>query len=285
MARAASHRNLHVALVTGANHGIGAATAHALATGGVRVVVTYFRLKNEKDPRIPETYRRARASNADAVVAAIRAMGGASVAVEADLVDTLNIPRLFDHAEREFGPVDILVNNASGWLPDTFNVDVDDVFGLPCQRVEADTFDRQFAIDARAAAVLISEFALRHIDRNAEWGRIIGVTSGGPGGFPSEVSYGAAKAALENYTMSAALELAKRGVIANVVHPPPTDTGWLTSTVRQYVAARPDLGRIAQPDDVAAVIGYLASEEAGLISGNVVHLRCKSSQAARPSLA
>jgi 3-oxoacyl-[acyl-carrier protein] reductase len=72
---------------------------------------------------------------------------------------------------------------------------------------------------------------------------------------------------------SAALELAKRRVTANWVYPPPTDTGWITSKVRQYVATRPDLGRLAQPDDVAAVIAYLASEQAGLISGNVVHLR------------
>jgi 3-oxoacyl-[acyl-carrier protein] reductase len=273
MARAVPHWNSHVALVTGANHGIGAATARALAARGVRVVITYFRLANEIDTRIPEIYRRSRASTADAVVAAIHAMGGASVAMEADLVDASNIPLLFDQAEREFGPVDILVNNASGWLADTFNADIDDVFGLPCPRVAPDTFDRQFAIDARAAAVLISEFARRHIDRNAQWGRIIGVTSGGPSGFPGEVSYGAAKAALENYTMSAALELAKRGVTANLVYPPPTDTGWITTKVRQSVATRPDLGRIAQPDDVAAVIAYFASEEAGLISGNVVHLR------------
>jgi 3-oxoacyl-[acyl-carrier protein] reductase len=273
MARAEPHRNSHVALVTGANHGIGAATARALAARGVRVVITYFRLTKEVDRRVPEIYRRNRASAADAVVTGIRAAGGASVAVEADLGDASNIPLLFDQAEREFGPVDILVNNASGWLADTFNVNVDDVFKLPCPRVAAETFDRQFAVDARAAAVLISEFARRHIDRNAQWGRIIGVTSGGPGGFPGEVSYGAAKAALENYTMSAGLELAKRGVTANLVYPPPTDTGWITATVRQYVATRPDLGRIAQPDDVAAVISHLASEEAGLISGNVVRLR------------
>jgi NAD(P)-dependent dehydrogenase (short-subunit alcohol dehydrogenase family) len=116
MARAVPHWNSHVALVTGANHGIGAATARALAARGVRVVITYFRLANEIDTRIPEIYRRSRASTADAVVAAIHAMGGASVAMEADLVDASNIPLLFDQAEREFGPVDILVNNASaGW--------------------------------------------------------------------------------------------------------------------------------------------------------------------------
>ena len=73
--------------------------------------------------------------------------------------------------------------------------------------------------------------------------------------------------------MSAALELAPVGVTANVVHPPVTDTGWITDKVRQYVATRPDLVHIAQPDEVAAVISYLASEQADLISGNIIRLR------------
>ena len=273
MARAVPHSNFHVGLVTGANHGIGAATARALAARGVRVLITYLRLTNEIDRRTPEIYRANRASNADAVVAAILATGGTAIAVETDLADERNIPTLFDRAESEFGPVDILVNNASGWLADTFSSNAEDAFGLPCGRVAAHTVDRQFAIDTRAAALLISEFARRHIARDAHWGRIIGVTSGGPTGFPGEVSYGAAKAALENYTMSAALELARRGVTANVVYPPPTDTGWITAKVRRYVDTRSDLIRIVQPDDVASVITYLASGEARLISGNVVQLR------------
>ena len=94
-------------------------------------------------------------------------------------------------------------------------------------------------------------------------------------GFPGEVSYGAAKAALENYTMSAAWELAGLGITANVVYPPVTDTGWVTDEVRRYVKEQPSLIHIAEPDDVASVkrIAYLASDEAALITGNVVHLR------------
>ena len=87
------------------------------------------------------------------------------------------------------------------------------------------------------AALMISEFARRHIARRATWGRIIGLTSGGDVGFPEEVSYGAAKAAQGSYTMSAAIELAPFGVTANMVHPPVTDTGWVTDAVREHVAA------------------------------------------------
>ena len=104
-------------------------------------------------------------------------------------------------------------------------------------------------------------------------GRIIGLTSGGPLGFPAEVSYGAAKAALENYTMSAAMELAPLGVTANIVYPPVTDTGWVTDAVRRHMETRRDLIHIAEPDDVARVIVYLASDEARLVTANVVHLR------------
>ena len=262
-----------VALVTGANHGIGAATARTLAACGARVAVSYLRLEDAPDPGIPDRYRANRAGDADAVLAEIRRGGGDAIALEADLSDTETPTRLFDAAERQFGPVDILVNNATGWLADTFTAETRDRMGRNLARLSADTFEQQFAVDARAAAMLIAEFARRHAERGADWGRIIGLTSGGPNGYPGEVSYGAAKAALENYTMSAAFELAGLGITANMVYPPVTDTGWVSDQVRRHVAKRPDLIHIVEPDEVARVIAYLASDEAWLITGNVVHLR------------
>ena len=263
----------HVAIVTGANHGIGAATARMLSDCGASVLVTYLRLEGAGGPGLPEAYSRNRAPDADYVIAAIRGTGGQATAVEADLADPDSPSRLFDTAEAEMGPVDILVNNASGWLADTFTAATSDEFGRSLVRVSAETFERQFAVDARSAAALISEFAKRHIEREANWGRIIGLTSGGPGGFPGEVSYGAAKAALENYTMSAASELAHLGITANIVYPPVTDTGWVTDEVRRRVAEDAQTIRIAEPQEVARVIAYLASDEARLVTGNVLRLR------------
>jgi 3-oxoacyl-[acyl-carrier protein] reductase len=263
----------HVAVVTGANSGIGAATARALAACGADVLLSYLRMSDPVDAAIPERYRQSRAADAADVLASIRSGGGRAVSLEADLADGETPPRLFDLAEAELGPVDILVNNASGWRSDTFTGSERDLLDRQLTRVSTATHDPQFAVDARGACLMIAEFARRHLDRQASWGRIIGLTSGGPLGFPGEVSYGAAKAALENYTMSAAFELAPHGITANIVYPPVTDTGWVTDAVRRNVERRADLIHVAEPEEVAQVIAYLCSDLARLVTANVVHLR------------
>jgi 3-oxoacyl-[acyl-carrier protein] reductase len=263
----------HTAIVTGANHGIGAATAAALARGGCAVLCAFFRVADPVDPGVPQEYRSRRARGADAVVAEIGAGGGCAVAVEADLTDPAVPAMLFDAAEERLGPVDILVNNATGWLADSFAAAGPDRLGRSLQPVTSANWNQQFKVDAMAAALMIGEFARRHIARGGSWGRIIGLTSGGELGFPEEVSYGAAKAAQVSYTMSAATELAAFGVTANMVHPPVTDTGWVTDAVRDAVAASSTLFHVATPAEVADVIAYLASDAATLITGNVITLR------------
>jgi 3-oxoacyl-[acyl-carrier protein] reductase len=263
----------HVALITGANHGIGAATARTLARCGARVLVTYLRVSDREDAGLPEPYRRNRAADATAVLDAIRASGGRAEAVEADLREPGAAARVFDRAESELGPVDVLVNNATGWTPDSFAGGARTAVGHVTVPVSAESHEQVFGVDARAGALLIAEFARRHLARGARWGRIVGLTSGGPNGFPGEVSYGAAKAALESYTISAAFELASAGVTANLVHPPVTDTGWVDDAVRAHVAERADLIHVASPEEVADVIAYLCSDAARLITANRLHLR------------
>jgi 3-oxoacyl-[acyl-carrier protein] reductase len=262
-----------VAIVTGANHGIGAATAVALAGSGARVLVSYLRVDDGAEDGPPEAYRVNRAQDASAVVRAIADAGGHAEAVEADLRHPAMPARLFDAAEAAFGPVDILVNNATGWRADTFKPVERDRLDRRLELVSAETATQVLEVDARGSALMIAEFARRHVARGARWGRIVGLTSGGALGFPEEVSYGAAKAALENYAMSAALELGRFGVTSNVVHPPVTDTGWVTDAVREFVAGSDDHFHVARPEDVAEVIAYLCSDQAALITANVVHLR------------
>jgi len=239
-----------VALVTGANHGIGAATARVLVKQGVAVLVSFY---GQPIPSI----------DAESTMHC----------VEADLRDPSSAAPLFDAAEAAFGPVDILVNNASAGGRDSFRSVATDRFGRALPAVSADSASGPLEVDARGSALLIAEFARRHIARGASWGRIVGLTSSGRLGFPEEVSYGAGKAALESYALSAALELAEYGITSNVVHPPITDTGWVTDEVREFVKNSPQHFHVAQPEDVAEVIGYLCSDAARLITANVIVLR------------
>jgi 3-oxoacyl-[acyl-carrier protein] reductase len=172
------------------------------------------------------------------------------------------------------GPLDILVNNASGTRRDTFRLGGADAVGRAAAGlVDADSFDAQFLVNTRGGALLMAAYGRSVVERGATWGRIVSLTSGGPMGFPGEASYGAAKAALDNYTMTASRELADFGVTANVVYPPVTDTGWVTETVRQLVAESDDHVHVAEPHDVAEVIAWLCTDAARLVTGNVIRLR------------
>lgn len=262
-----------VAVVTGANHGIGAATAVRLAELGADVLITYLRNTNQATGDLPAAYAEHRARDGGAVVDAVQAIGRRAVAVEADLSDPTVIPSLFDRAEAELGPVSIVINNASGWVADTFRSAGPDGLGRDVGPITADTIDRVMSVDARAAALLIGELARRVAARGDGWGRVVGLTSGGPAGFPGEVTYGAAKSAQENYTMSAAAELAGLGITANIVHPPVTDTGWVTDAVREFVERSDEHHHVATPDEVADVIGWLCTDAARLVTGTLVRMR------------
>jgi 3-oxoacyl-[acyl-carrier protein] reductase len=264
----------HVAIVTGANHGIGAAVAERLAADGVATLVASWRVRVDEATATPERYQERRMSPGQEVVDRIVAAGGRATAVEADLLDVASASMLLEVAEQALGPVDVLVNNATGWVSgDSFTAGAVDHAGRTAPAVTAERFDRTFGVDARAAALLIAGFSERLLARRGGWGRIVGLTSGGRDGFPGEVTYGAAKAALESYTLAAATELGRYGVTANLVHPPVTDTGWVNDEVRAFVAADPDHLHVAEPEDVAEVVAWLCSDAARMVTGNVLRMR------------
>jgi 3-oxoacyl-[acyl-carrier protein] reductase len=279
-----------VVIVTGANHGIGAAAAKAFASEGAKVFITYLRLSPSEYGGVDEEeakkavepgrayYYNILTRSADAVKQTIQESGGICQSWEADLADSENIPELFDRAEDAFGSVSILVNNAAFDQLDTFlpekELEKDPMFAseYPMRTISAESADKHFAVNSRAVALLTSEFARRHVRRKAEWGRIINISTDGAYAHPSNVSYGASKLAMESYTRAAAHELGPYGITANVISPGAVQTGWMPSEIRKDLEKSYPLRRIGQPEDIANAVVFFASNQAGWITGQVLHV-------------
>ncbi len=278
-----------VVLVTGANnpYGIGAAVARAFAAQGARLFLHYFRQVDKRIMDGPGTvnspgvsfYALQQTKSADEVLERVRELGAQAAAWEADLSDATVVPRLFDQAEAALGPVQVVVNNAAYWEPDTFLASglelsnkLTELFSDRPPAFSAAGFDRSFAVNTRAAALIMAEFARRHIERAANWGRIINVSTAGAERFPSEISYGASKFALESYTRSAATELGKFGVTVNAVSLGPVQTGWISPELERAVLPTIPLARIGNPEDVADVIVFLASHQSRWVTGQRIYV-------------
>ncbi|MGJ5024775.1 SDR family oxidoreductase [Bradyrhizobium oligotrophicum] len=234
-----------VAIVTGGSRGIGAAIAERLAADGVAVVINY-----------------ARAGQAAAqMVRRIEAAGGRARAVQADIADPASAAALFDAAEQAFGGVDILVNNAGTM-----------VLGAFAELSDAD-FARQFEVNVAGVFRTLREAARRLRDD----GRIVNFSSSVVGLYqPRYSAYAATKAATEAMTHVLAKELARRGVTVNAVAPGPTETemflnGKTDEQLRAMAAANP-FGRFGQPREIADVVAFLTSPEAGWVNGQVVRV-------------
>jgi 3-oxoacyl-[acyl-carrier protein] reductase len=180
--------------------------------------------------------------------------------------------------EQVFGPVDILINNAAHCDPDTFlpqsqlgsNSRAVDEF--PMNTITADKHDRHFAVNSRAVALMMAEYARRYIEQGARWGRIINVSTDGASGFSSEISYGASKHALESYSRAAASEFGKYGITVNTVSLGAVQTGWISLELEKEEASHIPLQRVGQPEDVADVIIFFASEQARWVTGQLLYV-------------
>ena len=234
---------IRTAIVTGASKGIGAAVAKRLASDGFQTIVNYS----------------SSAAEAEELVAVIEAAGGRALAVGADVADPSAVRKLFDQAETEFGPVDVLVNNA-GILKNS-----------PLAEVSDEDYQRQIAVNLTGTFNGMREGARRVRDG----GRIINFSTIIIGNYlPTYGVYVATKAAVEAMTHVLAKELGKRAVTVNVVAPGPVATemfltGKSEELIQSLTSAIP-LGRLGQPEDIARVVSFLASPESGWINGQVI---------------
>ena len=231
-----------VAVVTGASRGIGRAVARELATTGARVVAG------------------ARDQHADAVAAEITAGGGTAHAVSVDVMDSASVRRMIGTALDRFGRVDILVNNA-GIARDQLLV-----------RMKRNEWDAVLATNL-TAAFTCAQAALRPMLKQ-RFGRIINISSVvGQMGNAGQANYAASKAGVIGMTKSLAREVASRGITVNVVAPGMIDTEMTRAVMqasREAWASEIPLGRLGTPEEVAAAVGFLASDKAAYITGQVV---------------
>ena len=253
-----------VALITGANNpwGIGATTAIAFAREGAKVVLVYKKVDRPFDPAKTDKngvdrYYGANAGNADTVESKLKEMGADYIILERDISDEDAVKEIYSAVLEKFGRVDILLNNAA----------TDDETG--CDTIETITqnvIDDTFAVNVRGSILMTREF----MKCRGDYGRIINVSTDAAQIFAGQIAYGASKATLEALTRSIALEAAQYGITVNCVAPGPTQTGWIDEDFEKVVIPLIPMGKLIQPEDIAETVLFLASEQARMITGQVI---------------
>ena len=240
-----------VAVVTGGARGIGAAVAHRLAEDGMAVAVLDL---DEKA--------------CGPVVDQIRAAGGRALAIGANVADEAEVGAAVDRIAEEFGAPTVLVNNA-GIIRDNM-----------LHKMSVDDWDAVMNVHLRGAFLMSR--ALQPYMREAEWGRIVNLSSTSALGNRGQANYSAAKAGMQGLTKTLAIELGRFNVTANAIAPGFIQTDMTAATAERIglafdefvtmAAQQIPVGRVGQPEDIAHTVSFLVSEGAGFVSGQVIYV-------------
>jgi 3-oxoacyl-[acyl-carrier protein] reductase len=232
-----------VAIVTGASKGIGAGVAKSLGKAGASVVVNYASSKE----------------GADRVVAEITKGGGKAIAVQGDVSKSADVKRLFAETKRAYGKLDVLVNNAGVY---EFQ---------PLEDITEGEFHREFDTNVLGSILTIQE-SLKHFGNSG--GSVINISSvASTNAIPGASVYSATKSAVDSITRVLAKELGARKIRVNAIAPGGVDTegvqrlGFLESEFGKQAVSETPLGRFGQPEDIARVAVFLASDESGWLTG------------------
>jgi 3-oxoacyl-[acyl-carrier protein] reductase len=231
-----------VAVVTGASKGIGAAIAKSLSAAGAAVVVNYSSSKE----------------GADRIVADIKSKGGKAIAVKGDVAKTGDVRQLFDETKKAFGTLDVLVNNAGVYK------------FVPLEEITEDEFHREFNVNV-LGKILATKEALKHFGPNG--GSVINMSSIASAGVAEAAVYSGTKGAVDAITRGLAAELGPRKIRVNAIAPGTVETegmhsgGIMGSDFEKTMVASTPLGRIGQPDDIARIAVFLASDDSAWLTG------------------